>query len=66
MTIFCSRGLTSEEKSASSGKHTSETIELEVMVSAQPLRVLRVSESTKKGVTALAGAADPIYVRRKN
>lgn len=60
--LFCSRVLTSKEKSSPSKKHTNETIELEATVSALLLRVLHVSD---KGVTALAGAADPMYQEKK-
>lgn len=59
--LSCSRGLISKEKGASTRRHTKETIELETEVSAQRLRAFHVSEPTKKGVIALAGATNARY-----
>lgn len=59
--LSCSRGLILKEKGASTRRHTKETIELETEVSAQRLRAFHVSEPTKKGVIALAGATNPRY-----
>lgn len=62
---ICSAGLEAivpkGRKNASTRRHNNDSIEMEVKTATWPVWTPCPSESTKKGVTVLAGVTDPDY-----